>query len=321
MISSIAIANNIFLSQVRASGASGTQESVFTLLKAAKHKCVDSFIKENFDVDPQSNSDIFNAKVICLGDPQHTSNLDEALNSELLRLIAAIGDIVLVEGVPFLEFAGKKDFMETGSITAGIMVIGWDDPRLNRRCMEISRDILDTASNTGKGDTGKLFAELDEAVKGRNRCMLSTINTISAPRRIIVLAGKGHFTHDKSLIDGIKRSKDSVIILSPKTLSLDTQKTVRKYFRSNYRDNNNTILTIERPGRPDVKIWCGFFDNGARVGKGGSVYLRPGTLSAANLAHFGLKEMTPYKVKHIDSYIESSPAAFPGTILPYGGKF
>ncbi|MFA5103712.1 MAG: hypothetical protein WC527_00815 [Candidatus Margulisiibacteriota bacterium] len=293
---------------------SGILISVFGALKEEKQLSVEAFVKENFDIDPQSNSDISSAKVICLGDPQHTSNLDEAFNSELLRLIARTGDVVLMERVPFLEFAKKREFMETGSVTSDIMVIGWDNVRLTLRCLEIARTLLDTVNT--KQDADRLFAELDEAVKGRNKSMLSTINTVSAPCRIIVLAGRGHFTGDTELIDGIKRSKNSVVILSPKTRSFDDKNTIRKYFCGSFGDKNNLMLTIERPGRLDARIWCGFFESGSDARKGSTVCLRAGALSAANMAHFGLKEMIHYKIKDIESYIENISHAFPLELPP-----
>lgn len=212
-------------------GRNSVETALLLAIDAGFKIAEEYFIANEFSIAGR-NSDLEDAKLILLGDPQH--DLDEPIISIgfLINLLAKEGDVILFEScesmVKFPDELVIRHFPALSwMISAGIQLLGWENNAhhaehkevkervyaLNEKSlsMDVELEIIKkkvaekqkgareelqafiAESKKMEEEIGQLERENNRLTVLRNKTMIQTIENFSARTRIFVIGGQGHF--------------------------------------------------------------------------------------------------------------------------------
>jgi len=175
-----------------------------------------------------SNATITDAKIIFLGE-QH--KIDTQHITYFLEHTVRDGDIILLEGYESKQAIEKENDEYLKTVKKEFMAFGWDDMSLHDKIkdkLEKRKSLIEKSNRAGLSEKLKngLFRQgvavakeaLAIAIGERNRSLVATVNYIREiypEKRIFVIAGKRHFTHDSKLGKSVKEYPSYIALMTP----------------------------------------------------------------------------------------------------------
>jgi hypothetical protein len=163
---------------------------------------------------PEGTATINDARIIFLGDSNHTDDKMRLLYQKFIEAVAKDGDIVLIEAKPCLVLQDSRKMRATSSISKKILVYGWDDYekwkqgieliQVCRKCYEVEERLkIQPKSDANDTLINKLGLKLDECMEKfkvltpeRDASLIKAVQTcflnLKPLQRIFVIAGKAH---------------------------------------------------------------------------------------------------------------------------------